>query len=379
MIELGHTALGAWSGGRFLHFGEPIDPERLTALMRPGPDIHTVLTADAYGAGEADRLVGAALEGVARDSYALVGAVGHDFYLGERAGAKGYPRFTDPGLRGVSDYGDYLRMATERSLERCGVDRFDLLMLHNPDRTGYTSEAVWEGMAALREAGLTTALGIAPGPANGYTLDLIGCLERYGPLIDWAMVILSPFEPWPAELALAAAQAAGTRVIARVVDYGGLFWDDVRPGHRFAERDHRLFRPDGWIEAGVERLDRLRPIARRHGLTPLQLAAQWDLAHTPVACVVPTLIQEAGPDARPIEDKRSELAHVTSKVLLDEAEIDEIRAIGDNTGSMQLKGAHPDYEGDPVADRWPLDPWLTEVAQRAGISPDRDLRAAVSA
>ena len=376
MIGLGHTALGAWSGGRFLHFGEPIDPERLAALMRPGPDIHTVLTADAYGAGEADRLVGRALEGVARDSYALVGAVGHDFYLGERAGAKGYPRFTDPALRGESDYGDYLRMAAERSLERCGVDHFDLLMLHNPDRTGYTSEAVWEGMAALRDAGLTRALGIAPGPANGYTLDLVGCLERYGPLIDWAMLILSPFEPWPAELTLDAVQAAGTRVIARVVDYGGLFWDDVQPGHSFAERDHRLFRPDGWIEAGIERLDKLRPIAQRHGLTPLQLAAQWDLAHGPVACVAPTLIQEPGPDARPIEDKRAELAGVPAEVLLSAEEIDEIRTIGDNTHSMLLKGAHPDYDGDPVADRWPLEPWLTEVAKRAGISPDRDLRAA---
>jgi aryl-alcohol dehydrogenase-like predicted oxidoreductase len=320
--------------------------------------------------------VGEALDGLARDSYALIGAVGHDFYVGERAGAKGYPRFTDPALRGESDYGDYLRMAAERSLERCGVDHFDLLMLHNPDRTGYTSEAVWDGMAALREAGLTRALGIAPGPANGYTLDLIGCLERYGQLIDWAMLILSPFEPWPAELALGAAQAAGTRVIARVVDYGGLFWDDVAPGHSFAERDHRLFRPDGWIDAGIERLARLRPIAQRRGFTPLQLAAQWDLAHGPVACVVPTLIQEPGPDARPIEDKRHELASVPAEVLLTEAEIDEIRAIGDNTGSMQLKGGHPDYDGDPIADRWPLEPWLTEVAERAGIDPDRDLRAA---
>ena len=33
------------------------------------------------------------------------------------------------------------------------MDAFDLLLLHNPDRTGYTSEAVWDGMAALREAG----------------------------------------------------------------------------------------------------------------------------------------------------------------------------------------------------------------------------------
>ncbi len=44
-------------------------------------------------------------------------------------------------------------MATERSLERCGVDHFDLLMLHNPDRIGYSSEVVWDAMAALRERG----------------------------------------------------------------------------------------------------------------------------------------------------------------------------------------------------------------------------------
>ena len=78
--------------------------------------------------------------------YALVGAIGHDFYTGEREGAKGFPRFTDPRLRGPEGYADYVRMATERSLERCGVDAFDLLLLHNPDRTGYTSEAVWDAL-----------------------------------------------------------------------------------------------------------------------------------------------------------------------------------------------------------------------------------------
>ena len=87
------------------------------------------------------------------------------------------------------------------------MDSFDLLLLHNPDRTGYTSEAVWEGMQAVRDAGLTRLLGVAPGPANGFTLDLIDCLERFGELIDWAMIILNPLEPWPGELALAAAQA----------------------------------------------------------------------------------------------------------------------------------------------------------------------------
>jgi aryl-alcohol dehydrogenase-like predicted oxidoreductase len=368
-----HTALGTWSGGRFMRFGEPVDDERLAALLRPDERIATVLSADVYGAGDADRLLGRSLAGLPRESYCLAGAIGHDFYEGERDGPRGFPRFTDPRLRGPDGYRDYVRMAAERSLERIGAGTFDLLLLHNPDRIGFTDERVWDALEALREDGLTRLLGVAPGPANGFTLDLIACLERFGERIDWAMLILNPLEPWPGELALGAAEAHGVEVIARVVDYGGLFHDDVLPGHELAPGDHRAFRPRGWIEAGREKLDRMRPIAERHGLTPLQLACQWDLAHAPVACVAPTLIQEPGPGAKPVEAKREELAGVPREVALSEAEVAEIRAIGDNAGSMDLKGASPQHDGDERPDRWPLTPELAELGRRWGIEPARDL------
>jgi aryl-alcohol dehydrogenase-like predicted oxidoreductase len=277
-IDPGPVAVGTWSGGRYMRFGVPLDDERLSVAIAPDDGIRTVLTADVYGAGEADTMLGRAIAGRARDSMSIVGAVGHDFYTGERDGPKGFPRFTDPRLRDESGYADYLRMAAERSLERCGIDAFDLLLLHNPDRIGYTSEIVWTGMAALRDAGLTRMIGVAPGPANGFTLDLIDCFERFGALLDWAMIILNPLEPWPGELCLDAADQADIRVITRVVDYGGLFFDDVLPGQELAPHDHRGFRPPGWIEAGRERLDALRPIADRTGLTMIQLACQWNLA-----------------------------------------------------------------------------------------------------
>ncbi|WP_028057806.1 aldo/keto reductase [Candidatus Solirubrobacter pratensis] len=375
MTELTSTAIGTWSGGRFMHFGEPLDDDRLSALLRPGDDIATVITADAYGAGEADALLGRSLAGLPRGDYALVGAIGHDFYTGEREGAKGFPRFTDPRLRGPEGYADYVRMATERSLERLGVDAFDLLLLHNPDRVGYTSAAVWDALEAVRADGLTRMLGVAPGPANGFTLDVIDCLERFGDRIDWAMVILNPLEPWPGELVLPAAERHEVRVITRVVDYGGLFHDDVLPGHAFPRYDHRGFRPAGWVEAGREKLARMRPIAERHGLSLLQLACHWNLEHRPVACVAPTLIQEAGPGAKPVEAKRAELAAVRGSVL-SAGEVDELRAIGDNTGSMTLKGAAPDHEGDALPDRWRITPELSELAVRWGIEPARDLTKA---
>jgi aryl-alcohol dehydrogenase-like predicted oxidoreductase len=373
------TAIGTWSAGRFMHFGEPLSDDRLLALLRPGAGIDTVITADVYGEGEADRVLGEALRSCERVSYCLIGAIGHDFYDGERDGAKGFPRFTDPRLRDENSYADYIRAATERSLARCGVERFDLLLLHNPDRIGYSSPAVWNGMQAVREAGLTRLLGVAPGPANGFTLDLIDCFERFSEQIDWAMIILNPLEPWPGELALAAASAHDVSVITRVVDYGGIFHDDVLERHTFAEHDHRRFRPDGWVGEGREKLELMRPYAERHGLTMLQLACAWNLAHVPVRCVAPTLIQESGANARPIEDKRSELAALGTGVgrsadfRLSAEEVAAIRAIGDNTGCMALKGANPEYEGPAQPDRWPLDDDLSAVAGRWGIAPGRDL------
>jgi aryl-alcohol dehydrogenase-like predicted oxidoreductase len=369
----GRVAIGTWSGGRFMHFGEPLSDERFISLIRPDKTIQTLITADVYGEGEADRMLAHAIAGRRREEICVVGAVGHDFYTGERDGPRGFPRFTDPRLRTERAYADYLLMAAERSLERCGIDQFDLLLLHNPDRTGYRNDAVWTGMAALREVGLTRMIGVAPGPANGFTLDLIGCLERFGALIDWAMIILNPLEPWPGELCLDAAAAHGVKLITRVVDYGGLFFDDVLAGHEFPRGDHRAFRPAGWVEAGLERMERMRPIALRHDLTMIQLACQWNLAHEAVACAAPTLIQELGPEARPIEHKRAELEALPVEVRLSEADAAEIRAIGDNTGCMALKGGNPEYAGEIRADRWELDPPLTELASRWGIDPDRDL------
>jgi aryl-alcohol dehydrogenase-like predicted oxidoreductase len=373
MREPGRSAIGTWSGGRFLHFGEAIEEDRLAALLRPGKGIDTVLTADAYGTGGADKVLGRALAGVDRESYSLVGAVGHDFYEGERNGPKGFPRFTDPALRGPGAYASYLRMATEAQLERLGVSRLDVLLLHNPDRIGYSSEVVWDGMAALRDAGLTAKIGVAPGPANGFTLDLIACLERFGAQIDWAMIILNPLEPWPGELVLDAAARHEVKVITRVVDYGGLFWGDLRPGMELGRTDHRSFRPAGWIEAGLEKLDRLRPFAERAELTPMGLACQWNLAHPAVECVAPTLIQEVGLEARTIESQRAELAAVPAEQRLSADDVAAIRAIGDNTGCMALKGANPTFEGEEMPDSWALSPELAEVGGRWGIDPERDL------
>ena len=357
-----------------MNFGEPLADERWINLVRHAfsQGIRTFITADVYGAGAADELLSKSLAGIPRGDYCLVGAVGHDFYKGQRQGSRGYPRFTDPGLRAPGDYADYLRMAVEKSLARCRAEKFDVLLLHNPDSTGYGSDRVWSGMDKLIDAKLTDRIGIAPGPANGFTLDLILCLERFGELLDWGMIILNPLEPWPGQLVLPAAAQHEVDLITRVVDYGGLFHDDVKAGHKFGAQDHRAFRPTGWVEAGNEKLDQMRPIAEKYGLTLLQLACVWNLSQAPVQSVVPTLIQESGSESRSIESKTDELAQLPD-VKLDEEEIERIARIGDNRGCMALKGANRSHTTTAEADRWGLSPDLEAIGKKWGIDPDRDL------
>jgi aryl-alcohol dehydrogenase-like predicted oxidoreductase len=368
-MNLTRTAYGTWSGGRFMHYGEQLSEEHYMQMMRLSFEkgVRTFVTADVYGAGRADALLGEALKGIPREEYCLVGIVGHDFYEGLRAGSRGYPRFTDPALRGPEGYQSYLEMATEKSLERCQTSKFDLLMLHNPDSIAYTQDSVWNAFTSLKDKGLTDRLGIAPGPANGFTLDMIECFERFGDRMDWAMIILNPFEPWPGQHVLGAAAKNNVDILARVVDYGGLFHDDVRPGHIFRDGDHRTHRPAGWIEHGYEKIEKVRPIAEKHGLTMLQLACQWTLANTAVKSVVPTLIQEAGEGARTIESKLEELAALPEQCLTAE-EVETIRTIGDNTGCMMLKGASHRHEGqEPRPDEWPMRDDLLTLATRWGL------------
>ena len=371
---LGHVAVGTWSGGRFMRFGEPIADERLEALLRPGDGIDTVMTADAYGAGEADTLLGRALAGVPRADYALAGAVGHDFYEGERDGAKGFPRFTDPRLRGPEAYGDYLRMATERSLERLGVDHFDLLLLHNPDRRGFESPEVWEGLRELRDEGLTRSLGVAPGPANGFTLDVIGCFERFGELIDWAMLILGPLEPWPGEL-----PAGGGGAQRREGRHARGRLRRAVLGRRAARARVPARRPPRLSPRGLGRGGprEARQAAPDRG-APLAHAAAARLRVEPR----PPGGRVRGPDADRGAGRATSRSSASARSSpacrpispLSAEEVDAIRAIGDNRGSMLLKGATPDHEGDEAPDRWTLGPGHAEIAERWGIEPERDLR-----
>ena len=162
-----------------------------------------------YGA-QADLAVGRALAGLPRDSFALVGAVGHDFYGTQRDGAKGFPRFT--ALRSArASTGSHpagRRRAQPRAL-RGGTRSMSSpctprsRRLHIARRLGGDGRPARGGPVPLPSASL-------PGPANGFTLDVIGCLERFG-----APDRLGDADPQPAGALAGPAGIAGLRAPRR--------------------------------------------------------------------------------------------------------------------------------------------------------------------
>ena len=249
---LGHVAVGTWSGGRFMRFGEPISDERLEALLRPGGRHRHAHHGRRLRRGRGGHPARPRARAACRASTTRWWArSGHDFYEGEREGAKGYPALHRPAparpgrLRRLPPHG---RGAEPRA--RAASTHSTSFSSTTPTGAASSRRRCGRRCAGCATRGSPAQIGVAPGPANGFTLDLIGCFERYGELIDWAMLILNPFEPWPGELALDAAVRHDVRVITRVVDYGGLFHDDVLPGHRFDSHDHRGFRPGGLGRGG---------------------------------------------------------------------------------------------------------------------------------
>jgi D-threo-aldose 1-dehydrogenase len=276
-VEVSELAFGAAAlGNLFTPVGDDEAAAALEAAWEAG--IRYFDTAPHYGLGLSERRVGAALRQRPRDSYTLSTKVGRllEPVPGPVAGDDLANGFAVPAThRRVWDFSaEGVRRSIEASLERLGLDRIDVVYLHDPDdHPEQALDQAYPELERLRSEGVVGAIGAG--------MNQSALLTRFVRETDTDVVLLAGRyslldQDGLAEL-LPEAERRGTSVVVGGVFNSGLL-ADPRPGATF-----------DYTPAPGELLDRalrIQAVCERHGV-PLRAAAlQFPTGHPAVAGVL---------------------------------------------------------------------------------------------
>jgi D-threo-aldose 1-dehydrogenase len=236
-------------------------------------------TAPHYGLGLSERRLGAALRGRPRDQYLISTKVGRLLVPDPSgAGRRDSEGFAVPAdHRRVWDFSrDGVRRSLDGSLRRLGLDRADLVLIHDPD--DHLDEALsvaYPALVALRDSGAVTAIGVGS--------KRVDVLRRFVAETDLDVILLAGRytlleQPAAADL-LPACQRRGVAVVnAGVFNSGLLATDDPAAGASYE-----------YAPAPAAVLDRARGIAAvcaRHRVPLPTAALAFAAAHPAVTGVL---------------------------------------------------------------------------------------------
>lgn len=233
-------------------------------------------TADVYGDGHSEELVGRFLKERRDDSIVVATK------MGRRATPHEPAEFTAENLRAWND----------RSRRLLGVDTLDLVQLHCPPTPVFSDDRVFDTLDDMVVEGRMKAYGVSVETVD----EAMTALQR--PHLASIQIILNIFRRKPLEQVLPAARAAGVGIIARVPLASGLLTGKFSKESTFAATDHRTFNrhgeafDQGETFAGVpfaEGVAAAREVAQLcpEGMTPAQFALRWVIDQDGVSTVIP--------------------------------------------------------------------------------------------
>jgi D-threo-aldose 1-dehydrogenase len=292
-VPLGRTGLtvtrlgfgGASIGGLF----EPVTDVAATAVVEHAWSIGVRLfdVAPLYGYGAAERRMGSVLAARPRDEYVLSTKVGRlvrrlsDLQPGDDVdrqaiGGREDAYYANIGDRRIIfDYSaDGIRRSVEASLERLGLERIDILYIHDPDTHWREAlEGAYPALDRLRAEGTVRAIGAGMNQwpmlsrfAAETDLDVLLVANRYTLLDQGALTELLP-----------RCLERGIAVLVAGVMNSGVMVDPGRGGHF----DYAPAPADV-----VERARRIAAICERHAVSVRTAAIQFPLAHPAVSGLI---------------------------------------------------------------------------------------------
>lgn len=269
--QVGVVGLGAWQLGA--DWGEVSEADALATLHAAvDAGVTFVDTADVYGDGRSERIIGKFLK--ERGDVTVATKMGRRVQQTPEAYTLGN-----------------FRAWIDRSRANLGVDRLDLVQLHCPPSSVFDDE-VFDALDTLVAEGAIAAYGVSVETVA----EALTAIAR--PNVATVQIILNMFRLKPLDEVLPAAEKAGVGIIARVPLASGLLSGRYGPQTIFAEDDHRNFNRQGeafdvgetfsGVEYGVglQAVERLRPLVPR-GMTMAQFALRWIIDQPGVSVVIP--------------------------------------------------------------------------------------------
>jgi len=261
-LKISTIIMGTFQAGKSKWAG--IDDTQSTRAIRAAFDagVTTFDSAEAYGKGHAERILGAALCDV-RDRVVLATKV-------------------SPNRLGY----DQVLNACHASLRKLQTDYIDLYQIHWPSGSfGGKVVPVEETMAAmnkLKEQGKIRAIGV-----SNFSRAQVAEAAKFGP-VDSLQPPFSLFWRHVEKDAMTYCRDNNISILAYSPMAQGLLTGRFGPDHKFEKGDHRsknkLFQPENYQRV-QQALARLKPIATAQGVNPGQLALAWVIAH-PGTCAI---------------------------------------------------------------------------------------------
>ncbi|WP_343917363.1 aldo/keto reductase [Agrococcus citreus] len=266
--------LGTWQLGA--DWGDVREEDAL-GVLRAAYDtgVRFFDTADVYGDGRSERLIGAFLRELGD----------HDVMVATKAGRR-MPQVPEHYTL------ENLRAWTDRSRENLRVERLDLVQLHCPPSAVYESDAVFDALDVLVDEGRVASYGVSVETRA----EALAAIAR--PNVASVQLILNMLRLAPLEAVLPAAAEANVGIIVRVPLASGLLSGKYDERTTFSEDDHRSYNREGKafdigetfagvpFETGLEAVRRLAPLVPE-GATMAQFALRWIIDQPGVSTVIP--------------------------------------------------------------------------------------------
>ena len=272
--SVGEVGLGCWQIGG--NWGEVSD-ETALATLRAAVESGTSLldTADVYGAGRSETLIGKFL----KETKAPL-------FVATKLG-----RFSPPGWP-ENFTRSAIRQHTEASLRRLGVEALDLTQLHCVPGEVLKRGEVFEHLRELKREGKIRNFGVSVESMD----EALHCVKQDG--VASLQVIFNLFRQKPAHGLFAEAKRRQVGILVRLPLASGLLGGKMTKATQFAADDHRNFNRNGEafnvgetfaglpFEKGVELADELKAYAPA-GLSLAELALRWCLDFEAVSAIIP--------------------------------------------------------------------------------------------